>query len=363
MNNALKTRYQVIGLMSGTSLDGLDMAYVTLTKENEGWQFELGPAESIDYSDEWRNRLKESVNQSGIGLTLLDREYGRWLGAKTSDFIQRHQLEVDFIASHGHTVFHQIDKKMTLQIGHGQELASLTGQKVICDFRTKDVVLGGQGAPLVPIGDELLFSEYDYCLNLGGISNVSFRHEGKRMAYDIGLVNMLLNYLTHQIDLPYDAGGQLAASGNLNQAFFKELNSLSYYQESFPKSTGYEWFVEEVIPIVDRYAHLSMEDRLCTGVHHITYQVAAAVKSHSQRAGERLWATGGGAKNDFMIKTLGAYLGESVAVIIPSVDLIEFKEAIVFALMGVLRERGESNCLSSVTGASSDNSGGVNYFP
>lgn len=353
----------MIGLMSGTSLDGLDMAHVTLTKENNAWQFELGPAESIDYSDKWRNRLKESVNQSGLELTLLDREYGRWLGAEVTDFIKRHQLEVDFIASHGHTVYHQIDKKLTLQIGHGQELATFTGQQVICDFRTKDVVLGGQGAPLVPIGDELLFGAYDYCLNLGGISNVSFRHEGKRKAYDIGLVNMLLNYLTHQIGLPYDAGGKMAASGSLNQDLFNELNSLPYYQESFPKSTGYEWFTEEVVPIVDRYVHLSMQDRLCTGVHHITYQVAQSVKTHSEGTDERLWATGGGAKNDFLVETLRTYLGGAVEVIIPKVDLIEFKEAIVFALMGVLRERGEFNCLRSVTGASKDNSGGVVYWP
>ncbi len=358
-----KNQYKVIGLMSGTSLDGLDMAHVQFTWTPDGWQFELGPAESIDYTDDWRNRLKESVNQTGLELSLLDREYGRWLGSRARNFIDQYQLEVDFIASHGHTVYHQIDKTLTLQIGHGQELATHAQQKVICDFRTKDVVLGGQGAPLVPIGDELLFGEYDYCLNLGGISNVSFRYEEKRVAYDIGLVNMLLNYLTHQIGLSYDDKGKMAASGTLNQDLFNELNSLPYYQKSLPKSTGYEWFVEEVVPIMDQYAHLSMEDRLCTGVHHITYQVATSVKSHSQRVGERLWATGGGAKNEFMIQTLRAYLGSTIDIVIPEVDLIEFKEAIVFGLMGVLRDRGETNCLSSVTGASSDNSGGVTYWP
>lgn len=356
-------RYRVLGLMSGTSLDGLDMAYVQLWKEDQNWQFDLGLAVSLDYSEEWRKKLKESVNLSGLELSLLDRAYGRWLGGQVRDFIERQQLEVDFVASHGHTVFHQIDKTLTLQIGHGQELASASGQNVICDFRSKDVVLGGQGAPLVPIGDQLLFGTYDYCLNLGGISNVSFLHEGKRMAYDIGLVNMLLNYLTHQIGLAYDKGGQRAASGNLNQELFQELNGLPYYKEPFPKSTGYEWFVEEVVPIVDRYAHLSMEDRLCTGVHHITYQIAESVKSHNARPGECLWATGGGAKNDFLIQTLRDYLGNQVEVVIPEVDLIDFKEAIVFALMGVLRERGEVNCLSSVTGARQDNSGGVMYQP
>lgn len=356
-------KYQVIGLMSGTSLDGLDMAYVQFEKKETQWHFELGPSQSLDYTDEWRSRLQNSVNLSGLELSLLDREYGRWLGEQTRQFIEGHQLSVDFVASHGHTVFHQVDKKLTLQIGHGQELATASGQRVICDFRTKDVVLGGQGAPLVPIGDELLFGEYDYCLNLGGISNVSFRHEGKRKAYDIGLVNMLLNYLTHQIGLAYDKGGKMAATGTLNLALFDELNGLPYYQEPFPKSTGYEWFLEEVVPIVDRYSGLPMEDRLCTGVHHITYQIAQAVKSHSTQAGERLWATGGGAKNDFLIQTLRDYLGEQVEVVIPDERLIEFKEAIVFALMGVLQDRGEANCLSSVTGANADNNGGVVFWP
>ncbi|MDW3192681.1 MAG: anhydro-N-acetylmuramic acid kinase [Cytophagales bacterium] len=355
--------YQVIGLMSGTSLDGLDMAYVQFEIKEGQWHFELGPSQSIDYSEEWRFRLKHSVDLSGLALSLLDREYGRWLGHQTRQFIESNDLRINFIASHGHTVFHQIDKKFTLQIGHGQELATVSGQRVICDFRTKDVVLGGQGAPLVPIGDELLFGEYDYCLNLGGISNVSFRHEGKRKAYDIGLVNMLLNYLTNQIGKAYDKGGELAATGTLNQTLFDELNALPYYQEPFPKSTGYEWFLEQVVPIVDRHSGLPMEDRLCTGVHHITYQIAEAVKSHSVQSGERLWATGGGAKNDFLVGALRDYLGSQVEVITPDESLIEFKEAIVFALMGVLRERGEANCLCSVTGASSDNSGGVVYFP
>ena len=355
--------YRVLGLMSGTSLDGLDMAYVRFRKEENGWQFELGPTMSLDYTDEWRLRLKESVHQTGLALSLLDREYGRWLGNKAHSFIEQHQLAVNFIASHGHTVFHQVDKKLTVQIGHGQELASTSGQKVICDFRTKDVVLGGQGAPLVPIGDELLFGEYDYCLNLGGIANVSFRQEGKRKAYDIGLANMLLNYLTQQIGSAYDKGGKMAASGKLNEALFDELNALPYFREAFPKSTGYEWFLQEVVPIVDRHADLSTEDRLCTGVHHITYQIAESVRSHSSRQGERLWATGGGAKNDFLIKVLRSYLGNTVEVITPEESLVEFKEALVFALMGVLRERGEANCLSSVTGASDDNCGGVVYWP
>lgn len=354
--------YRVLGLMSGTSLDGLDMAYVQFWEEGQDWKFKLGPAVSLDYSDEWRTRLNKSVSLSGLELSLLDREYGRWLGKQAKSFLDEHQLAVDFIASHGHTVFHQIDKQLTVQIGHGQELATASGHQVICDFRTKDVVLGGQGAPLVPIGDELLFRTYDFCLNLGGISNVSFRLDGNRVAYDIGLANMLPNYLTRQIGLNYDAGGKMASSGELNQSLFNELNALPYFDLPFPKSTGYEWFEDEVIPIVDNYAQLPMQDRLCTASYHIAYQVARSVKLHAEHPNMTLWVTGGGAKNNFMIQKLREYLGNSIEVIVPGADLIEFKEAIVFALMGVLQKNGEVNCLSSVTGASVDNSGGVVYW-
>ena len=354
--------YRVLGLMSGTSLDGLDMAFVTFRPTAEGWTFQLGPATSLDYDPDRRAQLKDSVWLSGLELSTLDRIYGRWLGTQAKAFLNTHQLEVDFIASHGHTVFHQLDKRLTLQIGHGQELAHAAGQKVICDFRTKDVVLGGQGAPLVPIGDELLFGAYDFCLNLGGISNVSFRKAGKRVAFDIGLANMVLNHLTPEVGLTYDRGGVLAASGTLHQELFDQMNSLPYFDLPFPKSTGYEWFVEEVVPILERFQNEAIADRLCTSVHHVAYQVAEAVKAEAAE-GARLWVTGGGAKNDFLIATLREYLGDRVAVVVPDESLIEFKEAIVFALMGVLRERGEVNCLSTVTGAEHDNCGGVVFEP
>lgn len=347
--------------MSGTSLDGLDIAYCEFEHHEGKWSFELKAAQNIDYSDNMRRRLKESINLSAIELLALDIEYGKWLGNHVLSFMNEFGIKVDYIASHGHTVHHQPEKGITFQIGAGQEMANATGLPVICDFRSKDVSLGGQGAPLVPVGDQYLFSNYDFCLNLGGISNVSFEKDGSRIAYDIGLANMILNYITAEIGLKHDAGGVLAKSGKINETLFKQLNDLEYYSLPFPKSTGYEWFLACVVPLVDG-CDISTEDKLCTGVHHIAYTVARDIQQHSKQ-GSQVMIAGGGAKNDFLMYCLREYLGKSAQVYIPKEEIIEFKEAIVFGLLGVLRLRNESNCLKSVTGATKDNCGGVIYNP
>lgn len=347
--------------MSGTSLDGLDIAYCHFWLTEGRWRFSLEQAESINYSPELRQQLKGSVDLSALELLLLNNEFGRHTGKLVRTFLDKHGLEVDFVASHGHTVFHQIDKGLTYQIGAGQELANHTAQRVICDFRTLDVSLGGHGAPLVPIGDQLLFSEYDFCLNLGGISNASFRSEAVRKAFDIAPASMLLSHILLPVDLAYDDGGQRARTGALNQLLFDQLNALDFYKQPFPKSLGYEWFCESVIPLIDR-STVSIEDKLCTAIHHIAYQIAESLKPHAG-PGARMLVSGGGAKNHYLTEVLQQYLGETIEVYIPEESIIDFKEAIVFALMGVLRLRGEVNCLSSVTGASRDCSGGVIYEP
>lgn len=357
----LKDNYKVIGLMSGTSLDGLDIAYCSFEKKLGQWHFDLLQSEFVAYTDEFRARLKESVNLSAIDLLVLNNQYGEWLGQRTKRFLDQHQLEVDFIASHGHTVFHQVDKQLTYQIGNGQVLANASGQKVICDFRALDVSLGGQGAPLVPIGDKLLFADYDFCLNLGGISNVSFDHLDERIAFDIAPVNMLLSYILKSTGLPYDDGGSIAKEGKLNKELFEALNALPYYQLPFPKSLGYEWFVGEVVPILNRF-NLPIVDLLCTSVHHIAFQIATCLGNHAY-PGVKMLITGGGVKNHFLIETLRSYLKEDIEVVIPSSEIIDFKEAIVFAFMGVLRDRSEINSLRSVTGANKDASGGVVFYP
>lgn len=356
-----KDSYKIIGLMSGTSLDGLDLAFCDIALVDGNWKFNLLASKSVDYDDLLRKRLKQSIDLSALDLLQLNNEYGSWLGEQVVAFVEENQLEVDFVSSHGHTVFHQPEKGLTYQIGSGQHLANACGIDVVCDFRTKDLTLGGQGAPLVPIGDKHLLSEYNFCLNLGGISNVSFTLIEERVAYDIGIANMVLNHLMSPQGKAYDDEGAIARSGELSGLLFDQLNELPYYKLRFPKSTGYEWFCEEVMPIVDQ-SNAKLADKLCTCVHHIAFQVAEAVRKFSSPQ-SRMLVTGGGAHNIFLIEKLRFYLNDHVEVVIPDKSIVNFKEAIVFGLMGVLRWRGETNCLRSVTGASSDSSAGVIFSP
>lgn len=357
-----KNQYSAIGLMSGTSLDGLDIAYVHFRFEDEAWEFELINAISLDYEKAMRQKLKDTINMSALDLLTFNVEYGQWLGQQVHDFVATKNVKVDFVASHGHTVFHQTDKRLTYQIGDGQELANASGLMVVNDFRSLDVSLGGQGAPLVPIGDALLFKQYDYCLNLGGIANISFEQDGKRQAFDITVANMLLNHLVGKIGKDYDDNGDLARSGSKDESLFDQLNKLEYCLKPFPKSTGYEWFLEQVLPIVEN-SPASIVDKLCTTVHHLAYQINKQIPNQEVKTSKRMLSTGGGTKNRFLFETIQAYLDNNIELVNPGNAVIDFKESIVFALMGVLKLRSTTNCLASVTGASSDNSGGYMYYP
>lgn len=356
--------YKIIGLMSGTSLDGLDLAYCHFQKENDSWAFHIEIAESISYDTARFETLKNAVQLPTIELLKLHSDYGKWLGEETLRFIKKHRLKADAIASHGHTVHHQPEKGFTLQIGSGQHLSNLTQLPVICDFRSGDVALDGQGAPLVPIGDRFLFKNYDFCLNLGGISNISFEKNGKRIAYDIGIANMLLNYCCQKIGKKYDADGNIARRGEILPILLKQLDDLPYYQADYPKSTGYEWFSSSIIPIVEA-TDAKMEDVLHTAVHHICNQIKINVLRHKNpQEKQKLLVTGGGALNTFLIEVLQNQMKDtSVEVIVPEKQIIEFKEALIFAFMGALRLRNEINILSSVTGALRDSCGGVLYLP
>ena len=355
------TIYKVLGLMSGTSLDGLDMAYCRIWNENGRWKFSIENSKDIPYSDEMREYLKNAIYLSEEEHDKLHQDYGVWLGEQSKKFIEELGLEVDFIASHGHTSHHRPEDGFTFQLGDGQLLANVSGKQVVCDFRTKDVSLGGQGAPLVPIGDRLLFHEFDFCLNLGGISNISFEKDGVRIAYDIGLANMPLNHITQKMGLTYDENGNLARSGKLDLDLLQKLNRLPYYQLPYPKSTGYEWFTAEIVPLIEA-SQTSEIDLLHTFIHHNCEQIAFEVHKHSVKNHHTLFATGGGALNQFFMEILQEKLGSTVEVVIPSKTLIAYKEALVFALMGVLRLKGETNVLSSVTGAHSDSCSGEVFF-
>lgn len=355
------TTYKVIGLMSGTSLDGLDIAYCNFHYKEGRWEFELLESKSIAYSSDWEHKLKNLVEASSEDLLALDVAFGKFLGNKTKQFIEEHSLNVDFIASHGHTVFHQPEKGFTLQIGSGQEVSLVTNLRVISDFRIKDVAFGGQGAPLVPIGDQLLFGQYIACLNLGGIANISFNANNKRVAFDIGMANMLLNHLANKKGLGYDESGKIAASGKVDNSLLEQLNNLLYFNLPYPKSLGYEWFLSDVLPIIEA-SSLSVKDLMATSVEHEAIQITKVFTNDIVGKGDVL-ITGGGAFNTVLISRIKFHTPNRLKVIIPSPETIDFKEAIIFAFMGVLRERDEPNCLKSVTGASIDVSGGEIFTP
>lgn len=349
-------RYNVVGVMSGTSLDGVDLARVQFEVENGKWTFHIFENETISYSKEWVNRLKKAVDFSNEDLKKLNHEYTVLLAQIISEFLQKHQIEnLDALCSHGHTILHQPQNGLTLQIGNLPAIAELTKQKVVCDFRVQDVKLGGQGAPLVPIGDQILFSNFDYCLNLGGFSNVSFEEDGNRIAFDISPVNTVLNYYADKLGLKYDDKGNVARSGKISTELLAELNALDFYGKSYPKSLGFEFVKGIVLPIMDAYP-ISIKDKLRTFTEHIAVQIANALP---KKAGSLL-ITGGGAYNDFLMERTQFYLPE-MQVVIPEAKTIEFKEALIFALLGVLKLRNEVNVLASVTGANENHSSGVIY--
>lgn len=341
--------------MSGTSLDGLDMAFCNFSLKDSQWSFEVLAAETVSYPPDLYDQLKKATKMSALEMAGLDVQLARWMGKQTNGFIERYNIAPDLVASHGHTIFHQPEKRLTQQIGNGNMIAAVVNRPVAYDFRTLDVALGGQGAPLVPIGDRLLFGKYDYCLNLGGIANISYEQAGKRLAFDICPCNMALNHLAAKTGKSYDEGGEIAQSGQLVPDLLQELNALPFYRQPHPKSLGYEWVHQHVISKLDG-SSAPLADLMHTMAEHIAEQIAVAVRKAN--AGKGLLATGGGAFNSYLMKLLQAHLPSEVQLHIPDADIINYKEAIIFAFLGVLRARSEVNCLSDVTGASRDSCGG-----
>lgn len=343
-------KYEVIGLMSGTSLDGLDIAHCIFTSDANSWKYEIIQAETIAYANDWKQRLSTAENLNAVSFQQLHVDYGFYLGQRVSDFIIKHGLTADFVSSHGHTVFHQPDKRLTVQIGNGSSISSKCKLPVVCDFRAMDVALAGQGAPLVPVGDRLLFPEYDFCLNLGGFANVSYEYKGRRIAYDICPVNIVMNALCEHIGKPYDEDGNIAKEGMVSHYLLTELNQFGFYKiaPNTPKSLGKEWVTEMVNPLLDQY-EISEEDLLRTFCEHIAFQVA---KSLNDKPKGKLLITGGGAYNSFLVQCIRQQVIHEA--VIPDKKTIEFKEALIFAFLGVLRMRNEINCLKSVTGAFAD---------
>ena len=344
-----------IGLMSGSSLDGLDLALVRFQEEGGKYRFQILQAETLPYPESWTKQLSEAFHKQPEDLVQLNKDYGRYLGERVLSFAKKHNAQPDFVASHGHTIFHRPEEHYTLQIGDGQELSKACGFTVINDFRSEDVSKGGQGAPLVPIGDKLLFGDYEICLNIGGIANVSYEEDGKRIAYDLCIANQALNYLAQMKGRPYDRNGQLARSGEVDMDLLKRLNRHPFYGQLPPKSLGREFFETYQ---KDLLKDLSIEDMLATFVEYIALQIALGV-SHLPKG--KILVTGGGARNKFLMERLQAR--SSHEVIIPDKMIIDYKEALVFAFLGLLRMEGKTNVLSSVTGAESDSCSGRIWKP
>lgn len=353
----MAVNFNVIGLMSGTSMDGLDIAYVQFKKDEKGWSFDIMSAITLPYSSEWRSSLTSARALNQLHLFKLGEDYGTFLGKCVHSFMLEKGIQnVDFIASHGHTVHHQPENGVTVQIGEGARISDQVSLPVVYDFRIQDVHLGGQGAPLVPVGDRMLFGEYDACLNLGGFSNISFEHQMERIAFDIGPVNIVLNELVKAKGVSFDQNGDFARSGNLDHVLLKQLNALSYYEQPVPKSLGLEWVEDFIYPLLADKTDVNA--LLNTMVEHAAFQIAKICTDYQI---DSMLVTGGGVYNTYLMERLGAL--STVKIIIPDPIIIEFKEALVFAFLGVLRWENNVNVLKSVTGAHRDHSSGEICWP
>jgi anhydro-N-acetylmuramic acid kinase len=354
MKNASK--YSVIGMMSGTSLDGLDIASCTFKKNKSGWEYTIEKAITIKYPAAWVTKLSGAHKLSGEELVFLDTAYGKYLGDICAKFIALHKLKVDFIASHGHTIFHQPAKGFTFQLGNGNAIYAATGLPVVFDFRSLDVALGGEGAPLVPAGDKNLFHEYDVCLNMGGIANLSMDVKGVRLAFDVCFCNMGLNYLASKIGKTFDAEGAIANTGELHTPMFNRLRKIYSSLEEKRPSLGREIFEKQFQSLLDQ-ENISLPDRLRTFTESIAVEIIHAILPVKKNPS--ILCTGGGAFNSFLISRMLDHAGDDASLIIPEDDVVKFKEALVFAFLGVLRVNEEINCLKSVTHASRNSSGGI----
>lgn len=365
--------YRAIGIMSGSSLDGLDICYVELDEIGGKWSFDIKASDCVQYEREWVEKLKNAIHLNALEYMRLHTDFGHYIGKKVNKFITDHQLNhrVQLVASHGHTTFHEPDKKMTGQIGDGAAIAAETGINVVSDLRAMDVALGGQGAPIVPIGEKLLLGNYDYFLNLGGIANIS----DTNIAFDICPANRVLNMLVQQMGHDYDDGGAIAATGKINDLLLYELNELDFYQNPFPKSLANDFGTDVVYPIIEKY-NCGIPDALATMVEHTAIQIANALRQvnnqksivnsesgnslTTQHSPLTMLVTGGGAFNHFLIERIQSHVKLLlVDIVVADKTLIEFKEALVMALIGVLRWREENNVLKSVTGATRSSIGGA----
>ncbi|MEO8582362.1 MAG: anhydro-N-acetylmuramic acid kinase [Flavitalea sp.] len=357
--------YRVIGLMSGSSLDGLDIAFAEFQETGGKWAYTLRHTACYEYPVEWVQKLHNATSLNAFYYQQLHVEYGHYLGKQVNKFIEDNniQYQVQLITSHGHTAFHFPAGSMTSQLGDGASIAAITGINVVSDLRAMDLALGGQGAPIVPIGEKLLFPENHLFLNLGGIANISLNSASKYVAFDVCPANRVLNLLAKKGNKNFDDGGQLAEKGEVIGDVLSVLNGMEYYQLPYPKSLSNDFGTDVIFPLINQ-RNLDIDDALRTYVEHICMQISrAVVQLQAENQSEpmnKIFVTGGGARNSFLVRRLEETLKPSgITIDVPDSDIVDFKEAIIMGLIGVLRWREENNTLSSVTGASRDSIGGA----
>lgn len=351
------TEYKVIGIMSGTSMDGIDLVHCTLGQSNGTWTYKINAATTLEYDEKWRLRLSKLRSQSAFNFVRTDRYYGEYIGRLINEFIADNNLEVDLISSHGHTIFHQPENNLTTQIGDGNAISAITGIPCVTNFRAMDIILGGQGAPLVGIGDKLLFADYDMCLNIGGFANISATVNGQNVAYDICPANILLNRIAREFDQEFDMDGKIAESGKIDYDLLGDLNAIPFYKQSYPKSLGREWINQNFWGIV-RESKIEKQDKMKTLVDHIAGQIGQNIDDLADGDSSKIkvLATGGGVLNPVLVDYIKS--NTDAEIVVPDAELINYKEALVFALMGVLRIQNKPNVLASFTGAKMDSVSG-----
>jgi anhydro-N-acetylmuramic acid kinase len=352
--------------MSGSSLDGLDIAYVEFSETAGKWEYEIKCAACIEYGADWARKLREATGLPAVDYQVLHTDYGRYLGERVLDFVEEFQLQhrVNMISSHGHTTFHMPQKKMTHQLGEGAALAAASGLPVVSDLRSMDIAFGGQGAPIVPVGEKVLFPEYHYFLNIGGIANISMNRQDEITAFDVCAANRVLNMLSAEKNKPFDEGGKMASAGKINGELLAKLDSLTYYALPHPKSLANDFGTDVVYPLIQSF-HLETEDSLCTYVEHMAVQVRNSLQAAFSNAETgKILITGGGAFNTFLIRQISKKLEEiNFEVHVPVNEVVIYKEALIMALLGVLRWREQYTVLASVTGATRNSIGGALWLP
>jgi anhydro-N-acetylmuramic acid kinase len=363
--------YRAIGVMSGSSLDGLDIACVEFETSGGRWKMQVLAACCEPYTEEWTEKLRSSTKLAARDYLLLHSEYGHYIGKALNRFIDAHELQyrVGLISSHGHTSFH-LPPMMTGQLGCGAAIAAETGLPVVNELRAMDLAFGGQGAPIVPMGEKMLWGDHAFFLNIGGIANVSWTRPDGSVAFDICPANRVLNMLAAKLGQAYDAGGAIAASGKLHQALLAQLNNLPYYGKPYPKSLANDFGTETVYPLLGNSGVADTADLMRTYVEHIAQQTRRAMLMMLSSGGlthagnQRMMVTGGGAFNHFLVQRIAQML-EPLGIVAEAAEpnLVNYKEAIVMAFLGVLRWREEPTVFSSVTGAREDSVGGALWKP